>query len=229
MLNLMSYNIKMGRKRFLRIESIPSVFAMGYAFFIGKSRIAKEIYSDIADEFTERISSGRILDVGTGPGFLPILIAKKAPEIEISGIDLSEGMVKLARKNSMRGGLSERVKFFRANALSMPFENEFFDFVISTFSFHHWSKPVDCLKEIQRVLKKDGEAWIYDIRKDSSKEAEARFKEKYGFFFYTLLNFVKFHSSVTIGKIEEVLNRDIGFSQKMIEDRGIIIMIKLIK
>ncbi len=225
----MSYNIKMGRKGFLRIKSIPSVFAMGYAFFIGRSRIAREIYRDIADEVTERILSGKILDVGTGPGFLPILIAKKAPEIEISGIDLSEGMVKLARKNAMKVDLSERIKFFKANALSMPFENDYFDFVISTFSFHHWLKPVDCLEEIIRVLKKGGGAWIYDIRKDTSKEAEAQFKEKYGFFFYTLLNFVKFHSSVTIEKIEEVLNRNIGFSQKIIEDRGILIKIKLIK
>lgn len=171
----------MRKVRFLKIESIPSFFAIGYSFLVAKNKVTRAIYEEIAEEIISKVSSGRILDVGTGPGFMPILIAKKAPEVEITGIDLSEGMVKLARKNSIKEGVSERVKIFKANAISMPFENEYFDFVLSTFSLHHWLKPVDCFKEILRVLKKGGEAWIYDIRKDTTKEAESHFKSKYGF------------------------------------------------
>lgn len=211
------------------MESIHSIFAWGYSFFVGRSKIAGEIYREIAEEVISEISSGRILDVGTGPGFLPVLIAKKASEIEITGIDLSEGMVRLARKNAMKEGLSERIKFLKASALSMPFENGFFDFAVSTFSFHHWLKPQECLKEIFRVLKEGGEAWIYDIRKDISKEASTQFKRKYGFFFYILLNLVKFHSSVTLKEVEKVVYRDIGFAKKFVEDRGILIKIRLIK
>lgn len=219
----------MERKRFLKVEGIPSFFAWVYSFFVGRSRIVDDIYSDITEEVTSKISSGRILDVGTGPGFLPVRIARKAPELEISGIDISGEMVKLARKNSENAGFSERVKFFKASVRSMPFENEYFDFVISTFSFHHWLSPVDCLREIFRVLKKGGEAWIYDVRKDISEEAKNHFKKRYGQFFYILLSLVKFHSSVTLKKIDEVISREIGFSQKILEDKGILIKMRLIK
>lgn len=224
------YNIKfMIKGRFLKIESIPSFFAKGYSIFVTKSRITREIYEEIAEEIISGISSGRILDVGTGPGFLPILIAKKAPEIEITGVDLSEGMVKVARKNAIKTGVSKRVKFFRANAISMPFKEEYFDFVISTFSLHHWLKPVECLREIVRVLKKGREAWIYDIRRDTSKEADSHFKTRYGFVSYLILQFVKIHSSVTLKIVEEILKDGIGFSNKIIEEKGILIKIKLIK
>ncbi len=216
-------------KRFFKIESIPSFFAWGYSFFIGRSRIVEEIYSGVAEEVLSKISSGRILDVGTGPGFLPVKIAREAPELEISGIDISGAMVKLARKNSERAGFCEQVKFFKGSAESMPFEKEYFDFCLSTFSFHHWSNPVACLREIFRVLKRGGEAWIYDIRKDVSKEASNNFKKRYGLFFYILLNLVKIHSSVTLKRVEEVLSKEIGFSQKILEDKGILIKIKLIK
>ncbi len=219
----------MEMERFLKIESIPSFFAWGYSFFVGRSRMVEEIYSGIAEEVLSKISSGRILDVGTGPGFLPVKIARQAPKLEISGIDISGEMVKLARKNSERAGFSNRLKFFKASAESMPFEKECFDLCLSTFSFHHWSNPVACLREIFRVLKRGGEAWIYDIRKDLSKEASNHFKKRYGLFFYILLNLVKIHSSVTVRKIEEVLSKEIGFSQKILEDKEILIKIKLIK
>lgn len=219
----------MERGRFLTIEGIPSFFAWAYSFFVRRSRIVSEIYSGIAEEVVSKFSSGKILDVGTGPGFLPIKIARQAPELEISGIDISGEMVKLATKNSENAGFSERVKFFKANASSIPFEKEYFDFVISTFSFHHWLNPVDCLREIFRVLKKGGEAWIYDVRRDVSKEARDHFKKRYGLFFYILFNLVKFHSSVTLKKIDKVLSGEVGFSQKILEDKGILIKIKLIK
>jgi len=56
-----------------------------------------------------RISSGRILDVRTGPGYLPLEIAKRSQNLEIIGIDISFAMVKIARGNAENMGLSESV------------------------------------------------------------------------------------------------------------------------
>ncbi len=213
----------------MRIEGIPSPFAWLYSIFVGKREIVREIYRSIAEEVVSKISSGRVLDVGTGPGFLPVEIAKKVPEIEVIGIDISGGMVKIANKSAEKMGFSGRVRFIEASASSMPFEDEYFDLVVSTFSLHHWAEPEECLKEIVRVLKKGGEAWIYDIRRDVPLEANSQFRKKYGFFFYILLQLIKIHSSVSMKKVESILRKGVGFSEGFIEDLGIMIKIKIIK
>jgi len=43
-------------------------------------------------------------------------------------------------------------------------------FIISTGAMHHWSDPVVVFNEVHRVLKYGGKAWIYDLRRDASKE-----------------------------------------------------------
>jgi len=216
-------------KRLIRMEGIPSFFAGFYSFFIGKSSLVREIYKDIAEELNQNIFHGRILDVGTGPGFLPLEIARKSLEYKIFGIDISKGMIKIANKNLKYSDFSKRVTFINANASIIPFKDECFDFVVSTFSFHHWAEPLECLKEIGRVLKKGGEAWIYDIRRDTSRETNIKIRRRYGFFLYFILQFVKLHSSVTMEKIERIPYRIIGFSNRLIEDREIILKIRFIK
>ncbi len=216
-------------KKLIRMEGIPSFFAGFYSFFIGRSSRVLEIYKDIAEELSQNISHGRILDVGTGPGFLPLEIAKESPEFKIFGIDISKGMIKIANKNLKYSDFSDRIIFINANASLIPFRDECFDFVVSTFSFHHWTEPLKCLKEIGRILKRTGEAWIYDIRRDTSKETDIKIRKRYGFFLYFILQFIKLHSSVSMEKIERIPYRELGFSNRVIEDREIILKIRFIK
>lgn len=91
--------------------------------------------------------------------------------------------------------------------------------------------PAVCIKEIHRVLKQDGEAWIYDLRRDTTSETNSQIRRKYGWFvLFVILNIVRLHSSVTLKRIEEILSA-VGqeFSEKSIEDRRIILKLKLIK
>jgi len=182
-------------------------------------------------EVSLRISFGRILDVGTGPGYLPLEIAKRSHDLEVIGIDISPDMVKIARRNAEILGLSRRVKFQIGSAASLPFGDRYFDFVVSTLSLHHWFRPVECIGEIHRVLKENGEAWIYDARRDTSKEVNAQIRRKYGWFLsFIFLNIVRAHSSLTLGEVEEILSSPkIGFSKKSIEDKGVILKLQLSK
>ncbi|RZN37020.1 MAG: class I SAM-dependent methyltransferase [Methanophagales archaeon ANME-1-THS] len=215
----------------LKIERIPYPGARIYSFVALKSLPLKDLYNEVAEEVTATMASGRVLDVGTGPGYLPLAIAKRAPRLDITGIDLSPAMVKIARTNAKRKVYSDRVRFVHANASDLPFKEGDFDLVVSTLSFHHWSKPLECLTEILRVLKADGEAWIYDARRDTTKEVNAQFRSRYGWFLaFIFLNLVRAHSSVMMREIEAILSSpELGFSKRKVVDKGVFLELKLVK
>jgi len=215
----------------MRIEAIPN-FATGiYALIAKKSPCIRDLHQQIAEEVSAKAGSGRILDVGTGPGYLPLAIAKRASGPEIFGIDLSSGMVDIANKNAKEAGLSGRVKFQVANASSLPFADGYFDFVISSLSLHHWLNPCACFKEIHRVLKNNGEAYIYDIRKDTAQETDAQIRRQYGWFLsFLFLKVVRLHSSLSFKSAENLLSSlEANFSQKRVEESGVLLRLKLVK
>ena len=103
-----------------------------------------------------------VLDVGAGPGFLPIELARLHPEVMVTGIDLSRVMVDKARANAGAAGLSDRLHFEVGDAARLKFEDRSFRAVVSTGSFHAWKRPITVLNEFQRVLADGGFAWICD-------------------------------------------------------------------
>ena len=218
-------------KRKLRIEAIPDFAAKFYAFIAKKSPCIRDIHQEVAEEVCARISSGKILDIGTGPGYVPFEIAKRAPGLEVTGIDLSSGMIKIANKNAEELGFSNRVKFKVANAASLPFENEYFDFVISTLSLHHWAKPAEYIKEIHRVLKKNGQAYIYDIWKDTPREIDEQVRKKYGWFLsFLFLSVVRSHSSITLKEAQGILSSlEVSFAEKSTQTKGAVLKLKFLK
>ena len=64
-----------------------------------------------------RIACWKILDVGTGSGVIALTLAKEFPEAKISGIDISEDALALARENASRLNFGERVQFLKSNLL----------------------------------------------------------------------------------------------------------------
>ena len=215
----------------VKIESIPYPGAWVYSFIARKSQPLSDLYKEVADEVTSTIASGRILDVGTGPGYLPFEIAKRAPSLTITGIDLSSAMVRIARANAIKRGFSDRLRFLQANASDLPFEDGYFDLVVSTLSFHHWARPLDCLKELHRVLKADAEAWIYDARRDTTKEVNTQFRKRYGWLLaFLALNLARAHSSVTLKEIEAILaSPELGYSRRIVVDKGLFLKLELVK
>jgi len=144
-------------------EGIPAIGAVFYNA-IPARRFGK-YYRFIADSIP--VEEGRILDVGTGPGYLPIEIAKKNPSIEVVGIDVSEKMVEIAGKNAKD---IANVDFVVMDANKLEFDDNYFDFIVSSGSSHHWRNPVRIYNEIYRVLRKGKQAWIYELCPDVSRE-----------------------------------------------------------
>ena len=166
-----------------KLEAIPTPGAIIYNAFI--KRILSTAELRIAQDIVQKVNNGMIIDIGSGTGFLSIEIAKRAPHLNIIGIDLSRKMVEIATSNAR--GL-ENVKFKLANAKNLPFEDNSINFIVSTGSFHHWKKPIQVFNELYRALIINGEAWIYDGCSGPPKDEILKLKQNYGAFKYQLLS-----------------------------------------
>ncbi len=90
---------------------------------------------------------GRALDIGCGNGALTIKLAQKYTKAQIIGIDYWgktwEYSKKVCERNAVIEGVGERVAFQKANALSLPFDDGYFDAAVSNFVFHMVGKGKD--------------------------------------------------------------------------------------
>ena len=111
------------------------------------------------------IVDGKVLDIGTGTGLLAIELAKKIPDVEVIGLDLSDVALKVARKNLQEIEQPFKVSFEKGDAEDTPFENCAFDLVVSSNTLHLIKNPVRMFDEIQRVLKPSGKFFISDLRR----------------------------------------------------------------
>lgn len=158
--------------RFLRSlipERIPS-FAASLYDQIARTAI-DTYYRQVAECVVAHTTQGLVLDLGTGPGYLPIEIARRARQIRVVGVDSSRALVRIAQANAEREGLSDRVGFEKCDANRLLFEDNSFDLVISTGSLHAWKDPVLVVNECFRVLKGGSEAWLLDPAQVVTPEA----------------------------------------------------------
>lgn len=100
------------------------------------------------------------LDVGCGTGWAVGQVAKLVNDKGLFyGVDLSPRMIEKAKSNfSGRGNLY----FIQANVESIPLDDDFFDILICTNSFHHYPNPKRALEEMHRLLKEGGKIYILD-------------------------------------------------------------------
>lgn len=98
-----------------------------------------------------------LLDVGCGTGTLLSMILDKYDDIEISGIDISEEMLKEAKKI-----LGTKAELVTGHSDYLPWEDKSFDAIICNASFHHFPEPINVLREMKRVLNNEGRLIILD-------------------------------------------------------------------
>jgi len=98
----------------------------------------------------------RILEIGFGPGVSTQMASAKASKGFVAGIDHSETMVQAANQRNANAIRSGRMELKQGDVTALPYPDQSFDIVYSLHSIYFWQNPVDCLKEIKRVLKPDG-------------------------------------------------------------------------
>ena len=98
-----------------------------------------------------------IFDVGSGAGWLVRLLAERVPEGRVVGMDISDEMVRRARRRYVD---VENAMFVVGAVDEIPWDANFFDDAISVESAYYWPDPARGLREIHRVLREGGTAWI---------------------------------------------------------------------
>ena len=121
----------------------------GYGGFSYNSRYWSEVVKDFRDYYNLNDDS-KILDVGCAKGFMLNDFYKLNPNLDLCGIDIS----KYAIDNSVPE-IKHKLKV--ANATNLPYEDNYFDLVISINTVHNLDKTecTTALREISRVTKKN--------------------------------------------------------------------------
>ncbi|MGC8644786.1 MAG: class I SAM-dependent methyltransferase [Thermoplasmata archaeon] len=143
---------KEGEERF---GYVSSLFYSFFSRFI--SGYHKEIVKDLEGEGFKTL-----LDVGSGPGSLAVILARSHPGASIYCVDPSPSMVSIARKRIAREGLGNRVFVLQGSSRKIPF-NIKFDVIISSFSYHHWKDRDSSLPYLAGHLKNGGLIAIYEF------------------------------------------------------------------
>jgi demethylmenaquinone methyltransferase / 2-methoxy-6-polyprenyl-1,4-benzoquinol methylase len=106
---------------------------------------------------------GRILDLATGTGVIPIKVATEGPsQNRIHGLDITMSMLARAKKKLVVGEIQERVDLVCASAMEVPYTNEAFELVTCALATHHMDVKL-LLSESWRILREDGRLSIADV------------------------------------------------------------------
>jgi ubiquinone/menaquinone biosynthesis C-methylase UbiE len=98
----------------------------------------------------------RLLDAGCGTGLMALRIAARYPDCTVHGVDLSPGMIDVARKDAAKRGLA--VDFRVGSITDLPYPDASFDVVVTNIMYHHLdlAEKRQAVSEIARVLKPGG-------------------------------------------------------------------------
>jgi ubiquinone/menaquinone biosynthesis C-methylase UbiE len=173
----------------------------------------RKLYCKVLDTVLKH-SGRKILDVGVGNGHLEKMLSEKS-DVIVSGIDISEDMIKNAAKRNFSAVQQGRVILSLGDCCDLQFSDGMFDAVTSINTIYFWPDTIKGLSEIRRVLKDDG---IFINAVYSQEWLKKVSYTKHGFKFFSEKDYV------SDGK-------EAGFSDVIIEDivKGKSFIIKYMK
>jgi ubiquinone/menaquinone biosynthesis C-methylase UbiE len=119
---------------------------------------------ELLEKTLKDIRAGKVLDIATGAGEFLHTILEFSNIESITALDSGEFSAKIIAENF------PDVEFILADAVNMPFEDEFFDTVCMSNSLHHMP-DIDCaLFEMLRVLRKGGNFVLSEMHRDTRNE-----------------------------------------------------------
>ena len=124
-------------------------------------------------EYFPEFTDGHILDLGCGPGDIPVRFALALPSCLITGVDASEPMIGLADVAVKQAGLADRITFrcerFQAVSLVEPG-----DAAVSNSLLHHVPNPLQFWYRLRQLVKPGSPVLVMDLlRPNSPEEAQA--------------------------------------------------------
>ena len=131
--------------------------------FILTSVFYQAIHKRLLD-YVELPEQAKVLDIGCGTGRLLNRMAAKYPDLQGTGLDFSDEMLRQARRSNRH---RPRLIFVQGNAAPLRFVDDQFDAVFNTISFLHYPDPEQVLAEVYRVLRPGGIFYLVDLANHS--------------------------------------------------------------
>lgn len=158
----------------------------------GKYDFLNHFLSFSLDRFWRRKAIGflgknppdKLLDVATGTGDMVKAALRLSPS-RITGIDLSEGMLQIARKKKYPTSGNTQIEFVKGDSENLPFPDQSYDAVTVAFGVRNFENPIKGLSEMHRVLRPGGRLVVLEF----SKPTVFPFARIYRFYFRYILPF----------------------------------------
>ncbi|MDD2436933.1 MAG: bifunctional demethylmenaquinone methyltransferase/2-methoxy-6-polyprenyl-1,4-benzoquinol methylase UbiE [Massilibacteroides sp.] len=105
----------------------------------------------------------QILDIATGTGDLAIAMRRKLCPEQVTGADISEGMMEIGREKARKAGYTDSIRFEQQDCLSLSYADRSFDAVTAAFGVRNFENIEQGIHEMYRVLKPEGHIMILEL------------------------------------------------------------------
>lgn len=129
-------------------------------------------------EYFPEFSEGHILDLGCGPGDIPLRLARALPLCRVTGIDASAPMIRLAEQAVLQAGLSARVTF-RCERFQDVAGASQADAAVSNSLLHHVPNPLQFWHRLRLLVKPGSPVLVMDLLRPESPEAAQAIVDQY--------------------------------------------------
>lgn len=194
---------------------------------------ARANFNDVNQAFVARLlelaadtPTATVVDLGTGPAGIPVLIAKARPNWHITAVDASKPMLTIAQVGIKMSNLADRIKIHQADVKVTNLPDQSFDIVICNSLLHHMPDPSHLWTEIKRLTKPNGLIFVRDLRRPDSDDAAKKLVELHAATEPPLLQ-KEFHRSLLAAFTPDEIRRQLdaaglsGLSVAPIPDRHV--------
>lgn len=124
----------------------------------------------------EQPEAAAVLDVATGTGDLALELLKRYPQARITGLDLSAGMLEVARRKAAAVEGAERLSFEQGDSLALPYADNTYDLITIAYGVRNFAHLDKGLAEMCRTLKPGGTICIVELSVPANPLARAGYR-----------------------------------------------------
>ena len=151
-----------------------------------------------------------VLDLGTGPAAIPILLCEAQPQCRVVGVDASPSMLHLARHNVINAGYELSIQLELTDAKVFEWNDDLFHTLISNSLIHHVANPETVVDSVTQWLQPGGRVFIRDLVRPDDEATIEHWVAKYAGnepeYCQQLLR-QSFHAALTLGEMRELVAR----------------------
>lgn len=116
----------------------------------------------------KKLAPQTVLDVATGTGDVAIKTCRMLNPANITGIDISEGMLELGRKKIEKLGLEQKIRLMKGDSEGIPFPDNHFDAITVAYGVRNFQNLDKGLQEMYRVLRPGGKLVVLEFSKSKN-------------------------------------------------------------